>query len=258
MINTAPVVDPLRRFALPSPIPLVHTKIDVRICGGLALVTTERLFRNAERSSIEATVTCPVPVHATLVRLTARIGARELVAVALARDAARDTYEEAIDRGTTTVLHEEVLRGVHQLCVGHVPPGTELAVCSTWVDALSKHAKGALLRIPITVGEIYGRSPLACSDDLVHGPVLHRADLTVRCDHGAVHLGDRVLAGESVRVTLDRPIDLLITGSGWEPRTVQGLLAGGRLVGVSITPARASTRALDAVNAQSRLVRPDR
>ena len=161
MIHPAPVLDPLRRFDLPPPLSLVHTKIDVRIHGGLAVVTTERLFRNAEATSIEATITFPVPVHATLVRLTARIGDRELVAVALARDAARETYEEAIDRGKTTVLHEEVLRGVHQLCVGHVPPGAQVAVRSTWVDALSRHTKGTLLRIPTTVGEIYGRSPLA-------------------------------------------------------------------------------------------------
>ena len=133
MISPAPVFEPLRRFDLPPPIPLVRTKIDVRICGGLAVVTTERLFRNAEATSIEATLTFSVPIHATLVRLTARVGDRELVAVALARDAARQTYEEAIDRGKTAVLHEEVLRGVHQLCVGHVPPGGEVAVRSTWI-----------------------------------------------------------------------------------------------------------------------------
>jgi hypothetical protein len=245
MITPAPVFDPLRRFDLPPPIPLVHTKIDVRIHGGLAAVTTERLFRNAEGTSLEATITFPVPVHATLVRLTARIGDRELVATALARDAARQTYEDAIDRGKTTVLHEEVLRGVHQLSVGHVPPGAEVAVRSTWVNALSGHAKGVLLRIPTTVGDIYGRSPLACSDDLVHGPTLHPADLTVRCDNGAVYLRGQALADESVHVTLDRSIDLIITG--WEPRTVQGVLADGRLVDVSVAPARASMRALDAV-----------
>ena len=244
-MKTAPLLDPLRRFDLPPQIPLVHTKIAVRICGGLAVVATERLFRNREQSSIEATLTFPVPVHATLVRLTAQIGDRELVATALARDAARETYEDAIDRGKTTVLHEELLRGVHQLSVGHVPPGAELSIRSTWVDALSRNGEHAFLRIPTTVGEIYGRSPLACSDDLVHGPALHRADLSVSCDNGTVHLGNRVLTGESIQVTLDRPIDLRLTG--WEPRTVQGAMAGGRLMDISVTPATCSTGPLDAV-----------
>ncbi|HEY0790587.1 MAG TPA: VIT domain-containing protein, partial [Chthoniobacterales bacterium] len=128
-MKTAPVLDPLRRFVTTSLMPLLHTRIEVRIRGGLAVVATERLFRNGEPSSIEATITFPVPVHATLVRLTARIDGRDLVAIAMDRSAARDTYEDAIDRGKTTVLHEEVLRGVHQLSVGHVPPGAEVTVC---------------------------------------------------------------------------------------------------------------------------------
>src|SRR5262249_8938437 len=68
--------DPLARFlrdhvADKHPIPLTATRIDVTIRGGLACVTTERTFRNAEQLSIEATMTFPVPVDATLCALTA-------------------------------------------------------------------------------------------------------------------------------------------------------------------------------------------
>ena len=124
----------------------------MRIYGGLAVVTTERIFRNAEATSIEATITFPVPVRATLVRLAARIGNRELIAASLAREAARETYEDAIDRGKSTVPHEEALRGVHQLCVGHVPPGVDVAVRSTWADALATNPAGVFLRVPTTPG----------------------------------------------------------------------------------------------------------
>ncbi|MCG7360617.1 hypothetical protein MHZ93_05055 [Roseomonas sp. ACRSG] len=47
--------------------------VSVRILGTLALVT-------AERQSIEATMTFPMPVHAALVGLSAQIGGRRLVA----------------------------------------------------------------------------------------------------------------------------------------------------------------------------------
>ena len=53
------------------PIPLAATRIDVTIRGGLAIVTTERIFRNAEPCAIEATLTFPVPVDATLCALSA-------------------------------------------------------------------------------------------------------------------------------------------------------------------------------------------
>jgi hypothetical protein len=244
-MKTVPGLDPLRRFFETPPIPLIHTTITVRIWGGLALVTTERLFRNDESTSIEATITFPVPVHATLVRLTARIDRREVVAIAVERDGAREVYEAAIDEGKTAVLHEEVLRGVHQLSVGHVRPGAEIAVRSTWISALSKDPSGASLRIPTTVGELYGRSPLDDADDLVHGPTLHRAKLSARCDQGTVQFSGRPLAGKWVAVTLDRPIDLLVTE--WQPRPVRGLLADGRTMEVSVTPTHSSSRALDAV-----------
>ncbi len=38
------------------PVPLVATTFTVRIVGGLAVVTTERTFRNVEEQSIEATM----------------------------------------------------------------------------------------------------------------------------------------------------------------------------------------------------------
>src|SRR5881628_820873 len=71
------------------PIPLAATRFRVLLESGLAVVRTERVFRNAESQSIEATLTFPVPVHATLFALQARIGDRVLVAHAKRKEAAR-------------------------------------------------------------------------------------------------------------------------------------------------------------------------
>ena len=151
--------DPLARFrdgAVQNhngqPIPLRSTHIDVRILGGLAVVRTERIFRNDEAESIEATLTFPVPVHAVLTRLTTRIGERTLTAQARRKDAARARYEAAIDAGRTAVLHEQAMPGIHILSVGHVPPGNEVAVSSVWAQPLARTETGAALRIPTTRG----------------------------------------------------------------------------------------------------------
>src|SRR5262245_30987099 len=137
-------IDPLRAFmagafvaGTPRPIPLIETRFDVVIDGGLAIVATARKFRNGEAASIEATITFPIPVHATLFALQAKIGERVLDAKARAKREAREHYEGAIERGKTAVLHEEVLRGVHMLSVGHVPPGAEIEVRTTWAVTLS-------------------------------------------------------------------------------------------------------------------------
>jgi hypothetical protein len=42
-----------------------------------------------------------------------------------------------LERGKTAVLHEEVLRGVHMLSVGHVAPGDEIEVQSSFAVALT-------------------------------------------------------------------------------------------------------------------------
>jgi len=160
--------DPLKQFregvrALvggdEQPVPLISTAFSVEICGGVAAVTSVRMFRNQESQDIEPTMTFPVPIDAALCSLKARIDGRELVAVAAPKGEARETYEAAIDSGRSAVLHEELIKGVHMLSVGRVAPGAEVVVTSTFVVPLSFAGDRPGLRIPTTVGEIFGRSP---------------------------------------------------------------------------------------------------
>ena len=243
--------DPLGAYALPAvvtgttrPVPLISTRFMVQIDGGLATVSAERVFRNAELASIEATLTFPVPIHATLFKLQARIGERVLVAQTQRRQTARETYEDALDRGKTTVLHEEVLRGVHQLSVGHVASGQVVAVVSTWTVPLSAAPGGAMLHIPVSVGDIYGRSPLADSDDLLHGAAWQEADLEVVCNSGASGLIGGDLRNGRASVRLDAPIRILI--NGWQPHRIYGQAADRRWVTLDIEPAPAGLLTLDA------------
>lgn len=243
-------VDPLKGFMVgafatgtPNPIPLVSTAFDVEIDAGLATVTTRRVFRNEEDQSIEATITFPVPVHATLFDLEARIDGRLLKAKAHRRKQAREAYEEAIDTGKTSVLHEEVLRGVHMLSVGHIPTGAEIAITATWATTLSMIDGRGFLRIPLTVGDIYGRSSLPDSDDLLHGGPVQSADLVVRSTSGTIELARGSLDGGRARVLLNAPIDLFITG--WESRDIHGRAADGREVVLRIAPAATGEKTLD-------------
>ncbi len=243
-------IDPLHAFIAGAfiagskqPIPLIDTRFDVAIDGGLAAVSTARTFRNAETVPIEATITFPVPVHATLFELKARIGERTLIARASRKDKARESYESAIDRGKTAILHEEVLRGVHMLSVGQLAPGAEIEVETRFALALTDVGGCGRLRIPLTVGEIYGRSPLPDSDDLISGGAGGTARLTVKCEDGCVALLDGELEDGSATVPLDAPIDLQVTG--WTSKDLRGLAADGSEVIVRVEPAPAGDAALD-------------
>jgi len=248
-----PVTDPLHRFQDGARIagsdrlmPLAGQRISVQIFGGLATVTTERRFRNEAAHSIEATITFPVPVHATLLHLSARIGDRAVTGIAQARNKARETYEAAIDTGKTAVLHEEVLRGVHMLSVGHIPPGTEIAITDRWAMPMAATVEDDVttLRIPTTVGEIYGRSPLPESDDLATGDVVHEAELEIITETGTAACGRTTLQDGRAKLRLDAPIVIDITGGVLRP--VHGIAADGRAVTLTVTRADGGEAALDA------------
>jgi hypothetical protein len=251
MSSTAlPTVDPLHAFVAgafvartPHPIPLVATSFDVILDSGVAIVTMTRRFRNAEATSIEATITFPVPVHAALFNLSARIGTRVLTARARGRSVARADYEDAIDAGKTAVLHEEVLRGVHMLSVAHVPPGAEIEVSSSWALTLTNIDGRARLRIPLTVGDIYGRSGLPDSDDLMHGGRADMAQLTVDRRDGIVSLSGAELKQGRASVLLNAPIDIAV--ADWTSRDLAGTAANGRTVNLRVEPAPRADLGLD-------------
>jgi hypothetical protein len=245
----AAMIDPLKAFiaaastAAGRPIPLVSTTFDVDIDGGLATVVTKRVFRNGEAESIEATITFPVPVHAVLFDLEARIDGRAVKARAQRRTQAREAYEDAVERGKAAVLHEEILRGVHMLSVAHLGPGKEIEVTTAWSAALSFVGDQGQLRIPLTVGDIYGRSGLPDSDDLLTGGPVQAADLFVRCRNGDVAVRGARLDEGRARIALNAPIDIAVTGAA--AQELRGAAADGREVVLRISPHRAGAMPLN-------------
>jgi hypothetical protein len=249
-IAPQPSIDPLHAFmagafvaGTTNPCPLVATRFDVILDAGLTVVVMTRRFKNAEPQSIEATITFPVPVHAVLFALEVKIGDRVLKARARRKAAARENYEDALTRGKTAVLHEEVLRGVHMLSVGHIAPGAEIEVRATWTMALTNLNGRARLRIPLTVGDIYGRSALADSDDLVHGGPQQTGTLTVDCRDGAATLIGGKLEDRQAEVALNTPIDIDIVG--WNARELRGQAADGSAVALTVAPGGGGEAALD-------------
>ena len=226
------------------PVPLIATSYDISISGGLADITCRRTFRNEEAETIEATLTFPLPVHAVLHTLEARIGERTLKAIAKANATARESYEDAIHRGKTAILHVELLKGVHQISVAHLAPGTEIEVTARFVMALSWIGGRALLRIPTSVGDIYGASGLLDCDDLAHGGMVHAASLKVSCDSGEAMLLGAELKDGAARVPLNAPINIEV--KGWAARALTGRTADGKRVNLSIEPTTSAETTLDA------------
>ncbi len=225
------------------PISLVATSYDVRIDGGFAVVETRRVFRNAEDRSIEATLTFPLPVQAVLFWLEAEHDGHTLKAAARKRTEAREVYEGAVEEGKTVVLHEELLRGIHMLSVAHVAPGAEIAVTARWATTLTSIDACWQLRIPLTVGQVYGQSPLVDSDALETGGAGGTAEVVVHCASGFARLDGTALAEGRARVPLNAPIDIQVTGPVNRP--LRGVGTDGRNVTLTIAPLPEGRAGLD-------------
>ena len=106
----------------------------------------------------------------------------------------------------------------------------------------------ARLRIPVTVGDIYGCSPLAESDDLLtDAAVLHAAEIELVCGTRHGDAGRRTGAGFGPRPAAARPADRHRGRRlGARPRCM-AVAADGRRVTLEIAPAPAGEVALNAV-----------
>jgi hypothetical protein len=219
------------------PIPLTAMRIAIEINQGLAIVTTTRSFRNVEAVPIEAVLTFPVPFDAVMTGLRAVIDGRALTAKAQSKTQARESYEDALDRGKTAVLHEEALRGVHVLSVGQLGSGKSVEVIAEIVMPLSMIDGAPFLRIPTTVGQIYGASPLLPSDDLrTSENAFMSAELSIRTDSGSPRLHNAPPLSQHVTtVALDRAIEISVPGAHFG--VSEGCDAKGRRVRVSLSPA---------------------
>lgn len=226
--------------------PLTQTRLDIQIVAGLAMVKRSSLFRNTETTPIEAVMTFPVGFDAVVTGLSATINGRRMIGTAKEKAEAREVYETALDDGKLSVLHEEVLRGIHVLSVGALPAGAEVEVVLEQTLALTDVAGTPFLRLPMTAGQIYGTSPLLPSDDLVTATdVKHSAKLRVSLDQGrAVLPGGSVLAlNEDTEILMDRAVELRLEGAGFGK--LMGQSADGRLVELNLEPLAGSDALLD-------------
>lgn len=228
------------------PIPLKSTAYDIDIHSGMAVVRLVRTFRNDEKRPIEATITFPVPFDAAVTKIETKVGDRVLTGKAQAKAAARQTYEDAIDSGKPAVLHEELLRGLHMLSVANVAPGVEIEVAATFVAPLALSGGNGRLRIPVTVGQIYGELPLVESDAILIGGPVEAAEITVRAASGSFFVNGSAPDGCKASVKLDRPVEITVVGLYSDKLAVlSGRASDGRAVAVSFAPASAKDSVLD-------------
>jgi hypothetical protein len=227
-----------------SNIPLKKTHFDVSIASGFVTVDTTKTFRNDGASSIEATMVFPMPVHAVVYGIIVEIDGRKLYGVSKAATEARQSYEGAIEAGKGAVLHEEVIRGIHMLSVGHVKPGSTITVITKWATIASPLDHGVMVAIPTTIGDVYGVPPMADSDTPFHRDIDQTATIKVTAEAGHVTIDGRAMRELAVRP--NHPIEIIV--SEMEMKPIIGTAHDGGSVTLNIAPFATSTNRLGDLN----------
>jgi hypothetical protein len=216
-----------------TPAILVKTDYKIDIVSGLALVALTRRFQNDTTGPIEAVMTFPVPFNAVVTRLEAEVDGRKLIGVASAKAKARETFETAIDNGKSAVLHEELLPGIHMVSVANVRSKTFIDVTAHFVAPLSALGTDYKLRIPLTVGQVYGNSPLMNADALVSDGPEQQASVTINGAGDHCRLNGREIQGPEQTVSLGSVIELTFSLKKLPP--VSSVTKDGRVVTISFS-----------------------
>ncbi len=136
-------------------LPLKSTSASVEIAGVIADITITQVYKNEGRSVLEALYVFPASARAAVYDMKMTIGEREIVALVLERQAARQTYEEAKRQGKTASLLEQMRPNVFQMNVANILPGDVVEVKLSYTEMLIPENDVYDFVFPTVVGPRY-------------------------------------------------------------------------------------------------------
>lgn len=132
--------------------PLQHTEVTLDVSGATVHARVAQRFANPFDVPIEAVYAFPLPADAAVNAMAMRIDDRVVQSEIMRREAARETYEAARDRGRTASLLEQERPNVFTTSVANIRPGHPIEVTLEYV-ATVPYAEGTYeMAFPMTVG----------------------------------------------------------------------------------------------------------
>ena len=97
-----------------------------KLVEGVAEVSVVQEYENREQKAIEVIYFFPVEEGAAVTKVEAEVDGKRVVGQVKKRETARQEYQEAVRRGSTAIMAEEVKADIVELRVGRLAAG---AVC---------------------------------------------------------------------------------------------------------------------------------
>ncbi|CAF1376753.1 unnamed protein product [Rotaria sordida] len=139
-------------------IPLNHVKIEATIHSFAADVTITQVFRNEEKTPIEAVYCFPIEERAAIYSFKAHIDDREIIAELKEKQAAQHEYINALQQGHGAYLLEQDEKSYDNFIinVGALPPSKECIITIAYVSEL-EFVQGSTIQfvVPTTIAPRY-------------------------------------------------------------------------------------------------------
>lgn len=149
--------------------PLKQTNVKAEISGPLVRVNVTQRFHNPSSHKIEAVYTFPLPHEAAVDDMTMRIGDRVVKGKIKRRDEARKIFDAARNRGQLASLLDQERPNIFTQAVTNIPPGAEILITISYVEALPYEAGNYNFVFPMVVGPRY--SPAGTNPARITPPV---------------------------------------------------------------------------------------
>lgn len=213
--------------------------------GLLLSMTLRQSFRNDSAYNMEVVYTFPLAWGSVLLSLEATLGGKRMTGQVMARQEARERYEDAVEKGDAPVMVEKSEGNVFSASLGSLKPGEEATIELSFAQLLAFEQGRIRLIVPTTIAPRYGDALTQgkLSPDQAATPSLtaeHRFGLSLTLC-GAV--GQARIGSPTHTITLQRSEDgvtVELQGSAWLDRDFVLLLEG--LEGRSFALACADTR----------------
>ena len=177
--------------------------------GLLFELAVEQRYCNPRKKNIETLYTFPLPFGAVLLGLEFQLGTEMLDGVVVEREKAEADYEEAIEKGDTAIMLEQVGDGIYTVNLGNLMPGEEAVIRYRYAQLLRFEKGHIRLAIPTVIAPRFGEPEEA-------GLEPHQMPITdVLADYPfAVTIELRGEVGQSGIDSPSHPIKVSATASG--------------------------------------------
>ena len=131
-------------------------EVSSRIAGLLAETSLTQKYRNDTGANLELVYTFPLPVDATLLSFSVRIGERQYHGEVIPRKDAEVAYEKALPAGHSAFRLQEIRPGMYNAALGNVMAGESVEMEIRYAETLAWNGKSVRYRLPTTIAPRYG------------------------------------------------------------------------------------------------------